>query len=116
MAGRGGYSAFYAAQTGTKAIAGSDALAQALGTAVQGATQVKFRSASKKGSQRLTVRPATPVEPVSTFTPAPAPTPGWFQTVRADGTLGPNWPRIALVGGGALALLVAVGAIAKRRR
>lgn len=89
---------------------------------VRGATQVRTVKKGKGGGVTRTIlTPAAPVAPLNDDAVAAilappavvaAPTPGFFQDVRADGTLGPSWVKIGLVGVGAVLL----GFLVLRRR
>ena len=104
-----------------------DELQRAIGSvAVQGASQVKYRQKTAAGgSKSFTITPALPVTPVGAsdvaalLTPqpvAPPPTPTVFQTVRADGTVGTNWTRVALAGALAAGAVVAIVYFTKKGR
>ena len=78
------------------------------------------------GQKKFVVRPATPVAPAqppendavvsSMLAPAPQappPAPGLLQQVNADGTIGTNWTRVAILGAVAA---VGLALVLRRRR
>jgi hypothetical protein len=98
------YATFYATATGQPLATPLSTLEQIVGSvAVQGASQVVY--SKKGGAQKFSITPATPVAPVTPYV-APAPvTPGFFQKVRPDGSIGTNWGKVAIVAGAGVAFV-----------
>ena len=86
----------------------------------QGASSVTYTARGAGGSvQKFTIAPAAPTSPASVVDLVGAPAaaaPGFFQTVREDGTVGPNWLRIGLAAAAGVAVVGAVVAMTRRRR
>jgi hypothetical protein len=104
------YGAYYAAQTGE---ATATDLQRVLALGVQGGAAVKIRNVSARGAKSVvTLSPANPVAPVS----GSAPSPGFFQRVNADGTLGVNWTKVAVAAAGVLVVVGGAVALSRRKR
>jgi hypothetical protein len=95
---------------------------QAIIEQVGGGATVTYTSKGAGGSlQKFVIAPADVVAGQSKveqiLSPeVPRAEPGFLQTIKPDGSIGPNWVRISLLGVAALAVAGAVVSAAGRRR